>query len=265
MSDPPDTRRWKIVAASTAGTSHLRVGTPCQDYSLFTRTGVPGGEAVVLTCSDGAGSATRAEIGARLACHEVLTSASAMLVDGRPVSTVTPDVAGEWYERARRRLSLEACITGVDLREYACTLLLAVADDRSAVFVQLGDGAIVFGHGAGYETACWPQSGEYANTTNFLTARDFREHLTVRTVAPGPDEVALLTDGLQPLALHYATHRVHAPFFDPMFDALSGEPDPDRLKPPLAGFLTSRPVTDRTDDDTTLVLATRRPPAHATA
>jgi hypothetical protein len=164
-----------------------------------------------------------------------------------------------WYDQARRRLSLEASIRGVATRELACTLLAAVLDTECAVLSQIGDGAIIYRDGGGYQIAFWPQSGEYANTTNFLTDGAFEDHVLVRLVAPGPDGIALLTDGLQPLALHYATQTAHAPFFDPMLDALRLEMDPDRLRDPLNQFLASRAVCERTDDDKTLVLAALRP------
>lgn len=257
MNPPPDVQ-WKVVAGSATGTSHIRAGSGCQDYCHFTFAG-PRGAGVVLVCADGAGSASRAEVGARLACGAVLVAAAAALDEGLPVPDITTERVTSWYWLGRRRLALEACIEGIDLREYACTLLLAIVDCGGAVFAQLGDGAILFRSGESYETAFWPQSGEYANTTNFLTAPDFERHLAVRAANPAPDELALLTDGLQPLALHYATRTVHSPFFEPMFAALQGEPYPDRLQVPLRQFLTSTPVTERTDDDTTLILAARCP------
>jgi Protein phosphatase 2C len=255
--NPQSSARWKVVAGSATGTSHIRTGSKCQDYSRWTLAGA----GVVLVCADGAGSVPRADVGARLACGSILSAAALVLDAGCRVSSLGAETVTDWYDRARRRISLDACVDGFDIRDYACTLLVAVVDGESALFAQLGDGAIVFRTGSGYQTAFWPQSGEYVNTTNFLTDSDFQRHLAVRIVDSVPDEIALFTDGLQPLALHYATKSVHAPFFEPMFAALHCEPDPDRLQTPLREFLTSKPVTDRTDDDTTLVLATRYLPS----
>jgi hypothetical protein len=167
----------------------------------------------------------------------------------------------DWYEQARRRLSLEACLQNTELREYACTLLTAVVGEERGVFAQIGDGAIVYRDGPGYTTAVWPQEGEHAGTTFFLTNPDFENWLTVRQLDRQVDDLAVFTDGLQPLALHYASRTVHVPFFAPMFESLRQRLDPQELREPLRLFLTSQPVTDRTDDDTTLVLATRRPPS----
>jgi hypothetical protein len=74
------------------------------------------------------------------------------------------------------------------------------------------------------------------------------------------DEVSLLTDGLQMLALCLGDKRVHSPFFLPMFRALRATDSTSALQKPFRDFLSSPRVNDRTDDDKTLILATRRLP-----
>jgi hypothetical protein len=71
-------------------------------------------------------------------------------------------------------------------------------------------------------------------------------------------DLALLTDGLQMLALNYSEGRVHDPFFRPMFNLLRDSETGETLEQPLIVFLDSKRVNDRTDDDKTLFLATRR-------
>jgi hypothetical protein len=252
---------WKCLAGSLAGTSHGRSGQPCQDYAAVRLIDSPGSTSLLLVCADGAGSAAHADAGARLACCAFLTAA-ASAIEGCTQLALSPESAIGWFHQARCRLSQEAGVRGAELREFACTLLAVVVGERSALFAQLGDGAIVFRQGDDLQTAFWPQSGEYANTTYFLTDPNFEERIGVRAVEPAPDEVAVITDGLQPLALSYAARRVHAPFFEPMFATLRGVDDPDRLQLPLQQFLGSKPVTDRTDDDKTLIVATRRAPGN---
>jgi hypothetical protein len=73
-----------------------------------------------------------------------------------------------------------------------------------------------------------------------------------------------MTDGLQPLALHYASQSVHEPFFHGMFQPLHGSPgsaEVPALSASLEEFLSSERVRMRTDDDVSLILATRRSPA----
>jgi hypothetical protein len=248
---------WKLLFDSVAGTSHQRRGEPCQDYSHGLVVAVGESSSLILACADGAGSAAHAEIGARLACLALVCRAAEALRNGLTVPEIGERHMRDWYDFARRRLSLEACIHDRDPRDYACTLLTAVVGDAGAVFAQVGDGAIVYRTDGGYETATWPQSGEYVNTTFFLTGHDLDERLIVRSIAERVDEVALFTDGLQPLALHYASRTVHAPFFEPLFGSLHKYEHPEVLEEPLRTFLKSGSVIERIDDDKTLLLATR--------
>jgi hypothetical protein len=158
----------------------------------------------------------------------------------------------------RGLLALEACLRNLDVREFACTLLTAIVAPRHAAFAQVGDGAIVVWRENAYQTVFWPQTGEYANTTYFLTNPDYEDRLEFRILEEEVEELALFTDGLQMLALHYQSRTVHGPFFAPMFQALHRAANAEELDGPLVRFLTSRAVNDRTDDDKTLILATRR-------
>ena len=108
----------------------------------------------------------------------------------------------------------------------------------------------------------WPQQGEYENTTYFATQKSAKTFLQHRLyVDRFFEEVAVFTDGLQRLALHYQTQTAYAPFFRPFFSVLrrlETEHD-DRYDESLHAFLNSNRVNERTDDDKTLILATRMP------
>ena len=73
-------------------------------------------------------------------------------------------------------------------------------------------------------------------------------------------ECALLTDGLQLLALNFAKRSAHTAFFAPFFTTLRAAPEPTDLVVDLRAFLDSSSVNSRTDDDKTLLLATRTEP-----
>jgi hypothetical protein len=215
---------------------------------------------LVAVAADGAGTSGRASDGARLACEAILHQADLWGADAKTTlrSFGRKEVLA-WVEAARQRISEVAVSQGLDRREFSCTLLVALVDDTAAVFFQIGDGAIVYGDLQGaYRPALWPQSGEYANTTWFVTDEDAAERVQ-SVAAEGVHEVALLTDGLQSLALRLASREAHGPFFEPLFARLRREAHaaPDGLMGELRAFLDSPPVNRRTDDDKTLVLATR--------
>lgn len=249
---------WKLLSGSAVGTSHERLGESCQDYAHGIVVTAGMSSYLLVACADGAGSASHASLGAKAACLGFIRLASESLRDGLALHEVEARQMFNWYARVRGHLGLEASLRNLDIRDLACTLLTAIVGDEVAVFSQIGDGAIVYRDGEDFTTAFWPQTGEYANITFFLTSPDFEEKLTFRSLGQRVDELALFTDGLQPLALHYASRTVHAPFFVPMFDSLRRSTDMDGLESPLKQFLKSKLVTDRTDDDKTLLLATRR-------
>jgi hypothetical protein len=69
-----------------------------------------------------------------------------------------------------------------------------------------------------------------------------------------------LSDGLQTMALSFAERAAHRPFFLPMFRKLRSARPGDGLPAALHRFLESPAVSQRSDDDKTLLLATRVPP-----
>ena len=123
---------------------------------------------------------------------------------------------------------------------------------------QTGDGIVVMRTGDGrLRPASTPQQGVYANETQFVTGPGGAEPGFLEIWEYGA-AIAVLTDGLLPLAVDYADHTPHAPFFDPMLAEVAATTDIRRTAEHLAEFLASDRVSSRTDDDKTLVLAARR-------
>jgi hypothetical protein len=165
----------------------------------------------------------------------------------------------QWVDAVIGRLHVQAAARGVPVRELACTLVMALVTPLASHFVQVGDGAVVVRRDGSYAAATWPENGEYANTTYFVTDELALQRLQVRINEPPADEVAVFTDGLQMLVLQFAERAVYAPFFHRMFRRLRAEPPGEvwRLRQSLEEYLGSPEVCRRTDDDKSLVLATR--------
>ena len=115
---------------------------------------------------------------------------------------------------------LKSASEGITDREYACTLLGAIVGPSSAIFFQIGDGAIVFSLGSEYRLAFWPERGEYENTTYFVTQADFFQRLQFVSLGQRVEQVALLSDGLQRLALDYSAKAPHQAFFNGFFPSV---------------------------------------------
>ena len=133
-------------------------------------------------------------------------------------------------------------------------------DHRPRAVLQIGDGAIVVGTpDEGYRPVFWPQGGEYANETYFVTDAGAAAHLECAILTEPIVEIALLTDGLQRLALHYQTRQPTNRFSVPCSSAREHpEPGcPTVLVTALERLLASPAINQRTHDDKTLILATR--------
>jgi len=265
------TNPWKYIFASVIGASHTKTGTPCQDTSdcrVFAAE--DGSEILVAVAADGAGSASRAQDGAALACSLFIGEMNSLFESGGSVRDITREFAGRWLTRFHNEIALRGEAEELKKRDFACTLLAAVVGADSAAFVQIGDGAIIIPSREEPDEYCWifwPQQGEYANTTNFATDTEALDRLEHSLLDERVDEVAVLTDGLQNIALHFQTQTVHTPFFRPIFEWLRPVAGgySEKLSFSLASYLNSPKVNDCTDDDKTLILATRRAAARSPA
>jgi len=225
---------WKVVNQSAPGTSHTLSGDACQDAeAVSTCNDAEGGQYLVLACADGAGSAKFAGRGSREACRIALELVAG---DIRESTTNEPDrwtvAAQKWVSGVQAAIAGMAAIAESTPREFACTFLLAMLGPSNSVFVQVGDGAIVIGDGANFDVVFWPERGEYANQTFFISDENAVERAMIK-VGGRVDEVALLTDGLQSLALNYKNKSAHEPFFLSRFRTLRAAEDASSLQVPL--------------------------------
>lgn len=255
---------WKYAFASTIGTSHERLNLPCQDASACrVLHDLQGEEVLVAVVSDGAGSASRSEVGAQLACSLLVEEIESLLASGGEILQVTKNFVTDWLIRFNHEVSLRAEAEDLRPRDFACTLAAALVGTNCAVFFQIGDGVIVVSsedERDHYNWIFWPAEGEYANMTFFATDQLAAANLAWDKVDRRIEEIAILSDGLQRLALHYQTQTAHPPFFRPLLAVIrntKGEPI-ENLSSKLDEYLSSSSINERTDDDKTLILATRR-------
>ncbi len=251
---------WRIIGVSSRGTSHLRANLPCQDACAYeVISGTDGEPVLVAAVADGAGSACRAELASRIACRRAVDEVSSLLRDAGSLRELDRQACGDCLAAVRGELATIAEEEGLGLREYASTLLVAVAGAERAVFFQIGDGAIVIRDEDGYRCVFWPAKGEYANTTYFATDLNAQDYLQWDELPRPVDEIALFSDGLERLALRVAERAVHEPFFRSKMAILAATPESsvDLLSERLRELLDSPEVAARTDDDKTLVLASR--------
>ncbi len=251
---------WKYGLASVAGTSHLKTALPCQDASraeiVFDQFGQ---EVLIAVVSDGAGSAAQAQLGSVMATEFFIAKVKTHFEAGGSLEQLASGFIETWIA-AFQQTAASWRGEGSTIQEFACTLLAAVIGNQQVIYFHLGDGAIVEGQNDLYRCGSWPQQGEYANTTHFLTDADAASKIVVALKNDVVDEVALFTDGLQNLVLDYRNQSAHSPFFAPLFGWLRPRPSgySQELSDSLTSYLNSEKFNARTDDDKTLLLASRR-------
>jgi hypothetical protein len=247
---------WTWAAAAVRGTSHERTGIPRQD--AFRCLAANDGANLIAIVCDGAGSASHGGQGATLASRRLSQSLVAYLRS----SGGLPDdsLVSEWIDETRDQIGEVARRYNLAPRDFATTLVIAAVTPTCSLCVHVGDGAAV---GRSRETGewialSWPEHGEYASTTFFLTDEpEARVRISRSEVAL--DRVAVMTDGIERLALNFTDLSPYAPFFEGVSRpvAASAAPGLDiELSRKLADYLSSGVINARTDDDKTLILAT---------
>lgn len=249
---------WKMVSASAIGTSHAKDGSLCQDFCIANiENSFDHQNYLVCLVADGAGSAKCGKKGAEMACsYAALAIRNTLNSKGCMLNIITVE---KWIKQVQNAIQQDATANKLVIRDYACTLLGAVIGEHQALFFQIGDGAIVASNGYTQGIVFCPDNGAFINMTYFVTDKNVLAHLHVITTHTKINEVALFTDGIQRLALSIAQQTPYIPFFEPMFKLMRSKSlyECKTLNTQLQLFLNSRNINDRTDDDKSLILATR--------
>jgi serine/threonine protein phosphatase PrpC len=142
--------KWKAIARSVAGTSHLEKNTPCQDHGDYK----PCREYLIGAVSDGAGSRSLSEHGSELAVEVTLKYLTDILENSRRTNPFASqsgaeDIFRDLIDRVREAISQKASDWSRDYNrqvsagDFACTLLAFVVFPNGIAAMQLGDGFIV--------------------------------------------------------------------------------------------------------------------------
>lgn len=253
---------WTWACASQIGTSHRRTGQRLQDaYSCFSVTTSAGRNVFVGIVSDGAGSAEYGGQGASLVCRIVGLAARKHLAEQG--SMPSPTAIEYWVDEARDCIYEAASARGLDAREFAATLVCVVSDGQQSVFAHVGDGCAVVRSRAtsAWLAPTWPDHGEYASTTTFVTDQP-SARVRITTTDEAFDVVALFSDGIERMVLDMGTRKPAERFFGVVAAPVCASPVPSGRDATLSGhlrdYLDSEQVCSRTDDDKTLVIAALR-------
>lgn len=243
---------WKVLRASVTGRSHSAIEKENED-AVHSATLADG--ALLLALADGAGSASHAGTGARQAVVTAIEALREANDAGRPVEQALRDA----LRKVRREVAKRSRQARIRPRCFASTLLLVVAHRGLLATLQVGDGAAVALGENGWERLTAPIRGRHAGETVFVTSREAAALAEIdRRSLEGVRALALLSDGLEPVATDVETGLPHAPFFDPLVAFASAERLVAEQEAELEDFLASDRLQSRSPDDMSLIVAVRR-------
>ena len=182
---------WKISGTAVQGRRHIENNTPCQDKIFSLRKN--GVTAIAL--ADGAGSASLSHYGAEAAVKiicEKLCSDFDTMINNPNAETVKRDILDAVISELYALSHEMKC----GIKDLGSTLLAAASDDKSIMFVHLGDGIIGCSRRGETVAVSYPDNCEYKNTTFFTASSDalFRLRLSKGSVS-GISGIVLMSDG----------------------------------------------------------------------
>lgn len=252
----PAMGKFQVIAARVRGKKHKHEGTNCDDWFETENT-----EGIFISAvSDGAGSKKFSRVGAKAACR---TARFFLDVKLKNLLKIAPNLREDLSKKMTDRTFIDAAgllaslvqdamlaaresivkayedrrikekytkVVGreLQLRDFACTLLLTVAvplskiDETLIVSCQVGDGiTVALNTQKNFNEAVTllgvPDSGKFSGETDFLTSSKFalKENLMSRTkLSRKPvDLIFSMTDGV---ADDYDPNEIHMPrlYFD---------------------------------------------------
>jgi hypothetical protein len=254
---------WKAIARSVIGVSHQQHQQPCQDASGYRRLD---GGILLGAIADGAGSASQAEAGAKLAVQSSLDfiqrwhEFALRRGEDQWAEKLDQDKTRRFFEHLLQRLHhdfrQQSQQLHCEMAALASTLLVFIAHPQGLLAMQLGDGFLVVHRGDGdYQLLFTPDKGEFANETVFLTSDHAAQSLQVYQSSEPVQFICAATDGLEAVAIKKQDWSAFPPFFQPLETYLQETADPEQDPDYLDNFLNSDRLNQRTQDDKTLLLA----------
>lgn len=256
---------WLISKAVVRGKGHFDAGLPCQDWCAA-RTSADGSWLAAAVC-DGAGTAPRSDVGARIVAEEITDKLISLspTIDVRGPGIWLKDHVHKGIIEIREELRNR----GPTIREYHCTVVGVLLGRTGGFFFHVGDGLAVGSNvqllddGGSQTLSFWndlvispPENGEYANETFFVTLDDWDKHLRWAILPDDLDVIALMSDGTMPFVMLRGKHP-NSPFIDPIIAKLLKTTDRGLRDSLMEGWLAAPETYPVTNDDKTLFIALR--------
>jgi len=242
-----------VFGASVIGPLHLQLNLPCQDACAY---GISSTGSLAIAVADGLGSAFMSQIGAQLAVSSAFDPVMEALETDKCEDARLDEIVRGATVSARTALESYAKRESCNLRDLACTLILAVARKARLAIAHIGDGAVVVETGGGLSIMSSPGESEFTNEVVPITSSNWDEHLRIVSNTSPINSIAVFTDGCQRAAFRKAGDvlKPFGRFFNPIFGYARGLTDVDEGAREIVELLKSGKVCENSDDDKTLVV-----------
>jgi len=171
----------------------------------------------------------------------------------------TDEDIATWFDGIRDLIGAVAERHDRELRDFAATSVSVISTGVQTVIAHVGDGCAVLreADSGRWVAPSWPQHGEYASTTYFVTDENALQ-LRITRVESEVNAFAVFSDGIERLALDFASQEPSHKFFEKVSAPVGASMSTGRdrnLSRSLKAYLGSSSVISRTDDDKSLVVA----------
>ncbi|EKD08045.1 protein phosphatase 2C domain-containing protein [Limnospira fusiformis KN01] len=256
---------WQAIGCSEIGSSHIKTGTPCQDFCDYKI--ISNNQVTIGAVSDGMGSAAHSDLGAKIA---VQTTLNCLNQRDWLNNSINESQAQVFFEKLLKTVVTEiqtvAKKEGYSVRDMACTLLAFIATPNLLVAMQCGDGLIVIRpHSSqNYHLIFQPQKGEYANEYVPITSASAYQYMQVKVIAEPIDFICAATDGIEHISLIKSKQwKAYDKFFEPVETQIMRSHKTEAEKKNIVSdWLKSDDINQRTDDDKTVLLCIQNSQNH---
>jgi serine/threonine protein phosphatase PrpC len=244
-----NTKKWKIIASSVAGPSHINRGKKCEDYySYFSK-----GENFIAIISDGAGSKDYGKIGAKIICDsfiDIFKKTTFKNAEEKIIKAIKLARKRAIFHRMNKTKS------SGNLSDFSATVLGVMMFKNKGYFFHIGDGAAIsFNHKElnNFNTSM-PHNGNYSNETFFYTMKNWEKHLRI-TPIENYNRIILMSDGVSNFAFKKKTKKLEDNFIVPINDFLSNAKLKSKARAALKNTLNNKDAKKLSSDDKTLLWA----------
>ena len=161
-------KEWRAAGTYVMGISHERQNKGCHDRYSFKFYN----NAASISLADGAGSASKPEIGAEIATKQVNKTVTK---DFDHIYNSDVNIASHKLTHAiRTAFGIYATRYNCNMKDLATTLLFACVKDDRFIAGHIGDGILGLLKNGEFVVLSPPENGEFINETYFITSRSYK-------------------------------------------------------------------------------------------